>query len=271
MQSPHNIPVVLSIAGSDAYAGNGAQGDLKTYSALGVYGVTAITSIAAQNPEGLSAVHPIEPRAIKEQIRIICDAFPVAAAKTGLLYASEIIRAVAEADVEFGIPVLVVDPAIVASSGARLMKTEALDALRSELLPAARVVTPNVAEAEIITGRSISTVDELRSAAREIGEKYDVACVATGGRLGGESVSDVLFDEGEERMFTGPRLDATGVIGCGSAFSASLTAYLARGYLLPDAVRAAKDYVAGALERAQRIGSRRLLHYFWNASIPGPF
>lgn len=247
------------------------QADLKTFSALNVYGMSAVTCITAQNPSGVSAVVSVEPQLVKEQIRKVCEAFPVAAAKTGMLYSAEIIRAVAQADVEFGIPVLVVDPVMVAASGARLLKSDAIEALCQELLPNARVVTPNLHEAEIILGRSISTETELRAAAREIGEKYDVACVLKGGHLGGAQVLDVLYDEGEETILRGPRIEAVETHGCGCAFSAALTAFLARGYLLADAVRRAKEYVAGALEHAQRIGGHRPLNFFWNAAHRGNF
>lgn len=261
----------LTIAGSDSSGGAGLQADLKTFSALGVYGASAVTCVTAQNPAGVSAIQALDPHTVKEQIRKVCEAFPVGAAKTGMLYSAEIIRAVAQADVEFGIPVLVVDPVMVASSGARLLQADAIDALCNELLPAARVVTPNLHEAEIILGRSISTESELRAAARDIGEKFDVACVLKGGHLGGPHVIDVLFDEGEEKFFSGPRISARETHGCGCVFSAALTAYLARGHLLEEAVREAKDYVVGALEHAHRIGFHQPLHFFWNASLRGPF
>ena len=271
MPNPSAIPVALSISGSDSGGGAGIQADLKAFSALGSFGTSVVTCVTAQNPAGISAMQPVDPRTVKEQIRKVCEAFPVAAAKAGMLYSADIIRAVAGADVEFGIPVLVVDPVMVTSSGARLLLPDAVDVLCSELLPAARIVTPNLHEAEIILGRSIATLDELRAAAREIGERFDVACVAKGGHLGGDTVTDVLFDEGEETLFTGPRIAVPQLHGCGCAFSAALTAHLARGCLLPDAVRDAKDYVVGALEHALHIGNQRPLHFFWNASLHGPF
>lgn len=271
MQASQPGAVALTISGSDSGGGAGIQADLKTFSALRVFGASAITCVTAQNPADISAIHPIDPHTVKEQIRKVCEGFPVAAAKTGMLYSAGIIRAVAEADVEYGIPVLVVDPVMVSSSGVRLLQADAIDSLCSVLLPTARVVTPNLHEAEIIIGRSIATVDELRAAAREIGEKFDVACVAKGGHLNGEEVIDVLFDEGEETLFRAPRIEGVQTHGCGCAFSSALTAYLARGHLLSDAVREAKDYVAGALQHALKIGTQQPLHFFWNASLSGPF
>lgn len=264
-------PVVLTIAGSDSGGGAGIQADLKTFGALSTFGTTAVTCVTAQNPGGVSSIQPIDPKVVTQQIRMVCEGFPVAAAKTGMLYSADIIRAVAAADVGQGIPILVVDPVMVSSSGARLLQADAIDVLTQELLPQARVVTPNLHEAEILCGESIVSVDDLRKAARTIGEKYDVACVAKGGHLGGDEVVDVLYDEGEEFVFNGPRVEAGETHGCGCSFSAALTAWLARGELLSEAVHRAKDYVAGALEHALTAGRHRPLHFFWNASLTGPF
>lgn len=264
-------PVALTIAGSDSGGGAGIQADLKTFSALSCFGTSAITCVTAQNPGGVSAIQAVDPETVVQQIRMVCESFPVAAAKTGMLYSSEIIRAVAAADVRQGIPVLVVDPVMVASSGARLLKADAIDALCRDLLPQARVITPNLHEAEILCGRPITTVDELRGAARAIGERFDVACVAKGGHLGGDDVVDVLFDEGEEFIFRSPRIPVVESHGCGCAFSAALTAWLARGELLSESVGKAKDFVVGALEHALSAGRHRPLHFFWNASLSSPF
>lgn len=264
-------PVVLSIAGSDSGGGAGIQADLKTFAALNTFGTTAITCITAQNPDGVACVQAVDTALVVQQIRMVCEAFPVAAAKTGMLYSGAIIRAVAEADVGQGIPILVVDPVMVSSSGARLLQPEAIDTLTEILLPQARVLTPNLHEAEILCGHPIGDEAALRAAAREIGEKFDVACVAKGGHLGGDEVVDVLYDEGEEFVFRGRRIAAPQTHGCGCAFSAALTAYLARGLLLSDAVSRAKDYVTGALEHAVPSGRHHPLRFFWNASLSSPF
>lgn len=264
---PHALPVVLSIAGSDSGGGAGIQADLKTFSAHGTFGCTAITCVTAQNPNGVSAIQPLDVETVSAQIRMVCDGFPVAAAKTGMLFSSEIIRAVAMEDVQQGIPVLVVDPVMVAASGARLLKADAIAALCDALIPQARVITPNLHEAEILCGHTITSVEELRAAAREIGDRFDVACLAKGGHLGGAEVVDVLYDEGDELVLTGPRIAAIQTHGAGCAFSAALTAQLARGALLQDAVRAAREYVAGAIEQAVVTGPHRPLHFFWNPDL----
>lgn len=254
------MPVVLTIAGSDSGGGAGIQADLKTFSALGVFGTSAITCVTAQNPEEVAAVAPIDPDIVMRQIKAVSDSFPLRAAKTGMLYSSEIIRIVAMEDIREGIPILVVDPVMVAASGARLLQADAIDAFRNELLPKARVITPNLHEAEILCGHSISSVEELRSAAREIGDHYDVACVAKGGHLSGDEVVDVLYDEGEEHIFQGQRVYAEETHGAGCAFSAALTAYLAKGDIMAESVQKARDFVTRALANALRVGRHRPLN-----------
>jgi len=260
-----SVPVVLTIAGSDSGGGAGIQADLKTFEALGVFGASAITCVTAQNPTSVSGIYPLEPEAVSQQIRAVCDGFPVAAAKTGMLYSAGIIRAVAAADVRQGIPVLVVDPVMVASSGARLLRDDAIEVLCSELLSQARVVTPNVCEAEILCGHPIRSLDELRGAAEEICERFDVACVAKGGHLAGHEVVDVLYDEGEEFVFTGPRVTVAESHGTGCTFSAAIAAYLARGDLLSEAVAKAKEFVRNALENASTAGRHRPLLFSWES------
>lgn len=264
MQKSIEMPVALTIAGSDSGGGAGIQADLKTFSALGVFGASAITCVTAQNPDAVDGIHPLDPVFIRQQIKMVCEGFPVAVAKTGMLYSAEIIRAVAAADLQEGIPVLVVDPVMVATSGARLLQSSAIHALCTELLPHARVVTPNLHEAEILCGHALASEEELRRAAQEIGDRYDVACVVKGGHLGGEEVVDVLYDEGEEHVFRSPRLPAPQSHGAGCAFSAALAAHLARGRMLSDAVGRAKHFVQSALERHVTTGRHHPLNFFWN-------
>jgi hydroxymethylpyrimidine/phosphomethylpyrimidine kinase len=258
------IPVVLTIAGSDSGGGAGIQADLKTFSALKTFGASAITCVTAQNPSEVTGIQALESDLVLKQIKAVCDSFPVRVAKTGMLYSADIIRVVAAEDIREGIPILVVDPVMVAASGARLLKADAIDALCNDLLPIARVVTPNLHEAEILCGHSISNMDELREAAREIGDRFDIACVAKGGHLGGPEIADVLYDEGEEHIFTAPRVQAAQTHGAGCAFSAALTAYLARRELMHEAVRKAKIYVHESLARSVDIGRHQPLNFFWN-------
>ena len=257
------LPIALTIAGSSSGGGSGIQADLKTFSALGVYGTSAITCVNAQNPDTVADIYPLPAEFVRSQIRAVCQSFPVRVAKTGMLYSSEIIRAVAAEDLSQGIAVLVVDPVMVTNSGDRLLQADAAETLCDELLPMARIVTPNLHEAEILCGKTISSVSELRQAAREIGQRFDVACVAKGGHLTSQEVVDVLYDEGEEQVLSTPRVQNVNTHGAGSAFSAALTAYLAQGDLLRDAVAAAKAYVARALRSANSVGQHRPLNFFW--------
>jgi hydroxymethylpyrimidine/phosphomethylpyrimidine kinase len=260
--------VALSIAGSDSGGGAGIQADLAAFHAFGVFGATAITCITAQTPDGVMGVWPMSEAAVRQQIRAVCDGFPVAAAKTGMLYSAEIIREVSAEDVREGIPVLVVDPVMVAASGSKLLRDDAIGALCDDLIPQARVITPNVPEAEILCGHSIKTVEELRAAARELGERFDVACVIKGAHLPGEEVTDVLFDEGEEFVYSASRVNAPQTHGAGCAFSAAITACLARGVLLNDAVARAKEYVRQALLQHVQAGRHAPLNLSWMRGLP---
>lgn len=263
-QKTSGLPVTLTIAGSDSGGGAGIQADLKTFWALGCFGTTALTCITAQNPDGVTGIVALEPDIVDKQIKAVCEAFPVAAAKTGMLYSTQIIRMVATDDVRQGIPVLVVDPVMVAASGARLLKNDAIEALCSDLLPVARVITPNLHEAEILCGHPIASVDDLRRAAEEIGDRFDVACVVKGGHLAGDEVVDVLYDEGEEYLYTAPRVQVQETHGAGCVFSAAITAFLARGDLLSNAVAKAKDFVHQALQTSVPVGRYHPLNIVWD-------
>ena len=258
------VPVALTIAGSDSGGGAGIQADLMTFAALGVFGTSAITCVTAQNPSSVSGIQPIDAEMVDRQIKAVCDGFPLAAAKTGMLYSSQIIKTVAADDVRQGIPILVVDPVMVSESGARLLKTDAIDTLCAELIPQARVITPNLHEAEILCGHGIKSLEEIRAAASEIGDRFDVACVVKGGHLPGDEVVDVLYDEGEEYIFKSARVKAEQTHGAGCVFSAAITAYLARGDLLKDAVGKAKDFVRQSILHARAVGHHHPLGFFWN-------
>lgn len=256
-------PVVLSIASSDSGAGSGVQADIKTFSAFGVFGTCAITAITSQTPTELRAIELVTPEVVTSQILAVSDGFPIAAAKTGMLYTPEHVECVASADVSQGIPVLVVDPRMVSHVGKRLMQADAVEKLKDTLLPLARVVTPNIHEAEILYGRPISNLQDLREAARVISETFDIACVVKGGNLDtGEEVVDILADEGELYEYTAPRLRALENHGAGCTFSAAMTACIAKGMLMSESVKEAKDYTHTAILRALSIGHHQPLNHF---------
>jgi hydroxymethylpyrimidine kinase/phosphomethylpyrimidine kinase len=256
-----DVPVVLTLASSDSGAGSGVQADLKTFSFLDVFGTCAITAVTAQTPGEFRSLHPVPAAVLMEQIMAVSDGFPISAAKTGMLPTRELVETAAEADERCGIPVLVVDPRMVSSTGARLMDSDAVACLKSRLLPLARVVTPNLHEAEILAGYPIGTLDDLRKATREISERYDVACVTKGGDLPGNDVVDILCDEGELTEFVLPRLPIAENHGAGCTFSAALTAYIAKGMLMTEAVDGAKKLVYQGLKNSWHIGHHTPMNF----------
>ncbi|MEI8064019.1 MAG: bifunctional hydroxymethylpyrimidine kinase/phosphomethylpyrimidine kinase [Verrucomicrobiota bacterium] len=249
MKKRATMPVALTIAGSDSGGGAGIQADLKTFQALGVFGTSAITAITCQNPAGVSAVQPVKPRIVAEQISQVCTAFPVRAAKTGMLYDAKIIRAVA-GSVRCR---LVVDPVMVATSGVRLLKPDAIRVLQKVLFPMATVVTPNLAEAEVLLGCLIRTLPELRAAAQALADRHGVAFLVKGGHLTGDAV-DVLCASNRLYEFDAPHITGVKTHGTGCVFSAALTAHLALGYGLVEAVGRAKTLVTHAIRDAVKIG-----------------
>jgi hydroxymethylpyrimidine/phosphomethylpyrimidine kinase len=248
----------LTIAGSDSSGGAGIQADLKTFMAFGVYGMSAITALTAQNTAGVQGIVDISPDFVREQIRSVMTDIGTDAAKTGMLSNAAIVKAVAEAVSEFRIPNLVVDPVMIAKSGAPLLAPEARKALVEELLPLATVITPNVFEAESILGRRIDGLDAMKKAARELRNTGCRWVVLKGGQLDIESQAvDVLFDGRELIMFRSPRLESMCTHGSGCTFASAITAGLAKGLTPPDAVKRAKDYVTEAIRKGFPMGSGR--------------
>jgi hydroxymethylpyrimidine/phosphomethylpyrimidine kinase len=246
--------VALTIAGSDSGGGAGIQADLKTFQALGVYGTSAITAITAQNTLGVRAVQEVSPDVVVAQIDAVADDLGVDGAKTGMLSSAAVVEAVAGAVRRRGLDrVLVVDPVMVAKSGDRLLREDAVQALRERLLPLAAVVTPNVPEAEVLAGRALSGEEDLRRAAVEIAALGPRAVVMKGGHLAGDPV-DLLFDGQRFHRFPGRRVPTRSTHGTGCTFSAAIAARLALGDDVVAAVGAAKAYLAGALDRARPIG-----------------
>lgn len=256
-----SIPVALTIAGSDSGGGAGIQADLKTFTALGVFGTSAITCITAQNPDAVTGIEAVSSRLITAQIKAVTGGFPVAATKTGMLFSKDIIRTVAKAlkTVERG--PLVVDPVMVSTSGTRLLKPDAMEALFSEILPLATVITPNLNEAEILAGCRITTLKQLQQAALIISKRFGTACLAKGGHLAGGKVVDVLCVNNELTLFTAPRVRLRGTHGTGCTFSAALTAALANGEDLYEAVAIAKSFVTQALKQARPAGRHCPLNF----------
>ena len=247
------IPVALTIAGSDSGGGAGIQADLKTFAALGVHGTSAITAITAQNTIGVTGILELPTSLIRQQIDAVVDDIGVQAAKTGMLSSPEIIETVAGAIEQHGIEQLVVDPVMVAKGGAKLLRDEAVAALRGRLVPLAAVLTPNLPEASVLLGRLIATLDERRQAARDLVAMGARAAVVKGGHADGD-VTDVFFDGTRLVELEGTRIATPNTHGSGCAFSAAITAFLARGADPLDAVREAKAFTTGAIAGALEIG-----------------
>ena len=249
-----HIPVVLTIAGSDNSAGAGAQADLKAMSALGVYGVTAITCVVAEVPGKVSAIQPIEPAIVAEQIRLLFGAYPIAAMKTGMLYSCEIIAAILavleECRTRSGgtLPPLVVDPVMVATSGDPLLHADAVRLYREELFPRATLITPNLDEVCTLLGSPVTTVPEMRTAGIHLATEHRCAFLIKGGHLREAVATDLLCTpDGGVAEFTAPYVPGVSTHGTGCTTSAAIAASLAHGLPLHDAVAAAKRYVTRAI------------------------
>jgi hydroxymethylpyrimidine/phosphomethylpyrimidine kinase len=258
------LPAALTIAGSDSGGGAGIQADLKTFAAHGVYGTSAITALTAQNTLGVDGVHVVPDDFVTAQIEAVVGDLGCDAVKTGMLANSTIVEAVAAAVESLELPNLVVDPVMIAKSGDYLLDEEAVHAVRWTLLRLARVVTPNLPEAEVLAKMTIASVADMREAARRIAMLKPAAVVIKGGHLAGPEVVDILFENGEFHEWVGPRIEGPNTHGTGCTFAAAIAAQLARGAALREAVPAAKAYVEGAMRHGIARGrGHRPLHHFW--------
>jgi hydroxymethylpyrimidine/phosphomethylpyrimidine kinase len=258
------VPVVLTIAGSDNSGGAGLQADLKTFTTLGVYGTTAVTCVVAEHPGRVLNITPIPPERVADQIRLVLEAFPVAAIKTGLLYSAEIIEAVGKAihpALKQGVP-LVVDPVMVASSGKVLMKQDALVALRKFIVHA-ELVTPNRDEAALLWGKPIRNLQALNEAALGLVQTFRRPhFLVKGGHLKSDEAIDVLaFPDGRTREFAVKRIPHVDPHGTGCTYSAAIVAGLAKGLTLTEAVVLGKLFITRALHNRFEIGPYQLLNH----------
>ena len=272
------VPNVLSIAGSDPSGGAGIQADLKTFAALGVYGCAAITALTAQSTRGVTAVMPVSPEFVDQQLETLLADVRVAAVKIGMLGTGGVVRAVAAALRRHHLPHVVVDPVMAATAGGRLLDDDGIAALRDELLPLATVVTPNASEAGILVrGAAPRTVDEARSAAHALHAAGARSVLVTGGHLAeGDEVVDVLYDGrilGEVRT---RRVRGRGTHGTGCTLSSAIAAFLARGVALPEACARAQRFVANAIAASGELavgagnGPVHPLHEVWTRGVPAP-
>jgi hydroxymethylpyrimidine/phosphomethylpyrimidine kinase len=255
----------LTIAGSDSGGGAGIQADLKTFAAHGVYGTSAITAVTAQNTRGVSGWEPVSPALVVAQIDAVVSDIGADAVKTGMLANAAIVEAVAGALGRLALPFLVVDPVMIAKGGDRLLEQAAVEAIGTRLLPLAHVVTPNIPEAEELAGMRITSLDDMRTAARRILALGPRVVLVKGGHLDGDESVDVACMEGEFVEFRGERFDTVHTHGTGCTLASAIAANLALGHEVREAIGRARAYVEGAIRHAPGIGhGHGPLNHFWN-------
>jgi hydroxymethylpyrimidine/phosphomethylpyrimidine kinase len=257
-----SIASALTIAGSDSGGGAGIQADLKTFAAFGVHGLSAITAVTAQNPGEVRNIQGIEPRVVKDQMSAVMDAFKPSAIKTGMLYSAEITHEVAKA-LKRSTAKLVIDPVMISTSGALLLKQDAIEEL-VKFLPQASLLTPNLPEAEYLLKTEIRSHEAMRAAARELYRLHGAAILLKGGHLKGSSAVDIFYDGGTELLLESPYIKSISTHGTGCTYSAAITAGLALGFSLERAVVRAKTFITQAIAKSIRCNGHDVLNCFWN-------
>jgi hydroxymethylpyrimidine/phosphomethylpyrimidine kinase len=266
-----SIPTALTIAGSDSIAGAGIQADLKTFAALGVYGVSALTAVTAQNTMGVGDVFALAPHAVREQIDQIAKDVAISAVKTGMLATADIVCVVSESLARLECPNLVVDPVMTAGrpQGRTLLAPDAVSMLTARLLPLTALVTPNVAEAAALCGIQVDSMSSAREAAKRIAGLGAAAVLIKGGHLTGPQAIDVLLYEDTFIELAAPRYDLGAIHGTGCTLASAIAAGLALGDDIPHAAHRAKRYVTGAIEHSFELGrGARILNHFWDSPRP---
>jgi hydroxymethylpyrimidine/phosphomethylpyrimidine kinase len=260
MRRLRQLPITLTIAGSDSGGGAGAQADLKTFAALGVHGTSALTCITAQNPRRVLAVEACSPEILRLQLEALFAELKPAAVKTGMLLNAANIRVVAAFFKNKNRPPLIVDPVCVSTSGAVLLKPSAMKVLKSELLPLATLVTPNLDEAQLLTGQKISTVADLKTAAQKIHSLYGCAALVKGGHLRDSArATDIFFDGKKLVTLSAPFIRGVHTHGTGCTYSAAIASLLARGHDLPRAVALAKRHITRAIANSYSANGHAVL------------
>jgi hydroxymethylpyrimidine/phosphomethylpyrimidine kinase len=263
-------PKALTVAGSDSGGGAGIQADLKTFAALGVYGTSALTAVTAQNTQEVVAIAEVPEEVVAAQIDAVLEDIGTDAAKTGMLSSASIIATVADRLEAWGVTTLVVDPVMVAKSGDRLLQADAVATLRSTLLPLALIVTPNLPEAEVLSGLTIHTVEDARRAAAAIAGLGPRYVVVKGGHRRDAPI-DIVFDGRDYVDLPADRIETTNTHGTGCTFSAAIAAHLARGAAPLEAIAAAKAFVSEALRTSYRIGNGHSpVNHFHAVRVAGP-
>lgn len=244
-----SYPKVLTIAGSDSGGGAGIQADLKTIGANGCYGMSVITALTAQNTVGVQAIHDVPTEFVQQQLEAVLEDIGADAVKIGMLFSADHIRTVRQQLHRYRVDNTVLDPVMVATSGDSLLKSEAVEAMKKELIPHVDLITPNLPEASVLLQRNISTLNEIEEAAVQLSELGCANVLIKGGHLSDESSEDYLYLGGEKRMVRLPakRISTANSHGTGCTLSSAIAAFLAKGFSIEEAVRAAKEYIHGAI------------------------
>jgi len=265
--SKYRYPIVLSIAGSDSGGGAGIQADLKTISALGCFGTTAITAVTVQNTLGVSGIHPIPVDFVKAQIKAVMDDLRPSAVKIGMVHSAELVISIASILKAYKGITVIFDPVMVATSGDRLINTETVATFKNELFPLAHIVTPNIDEAAILAEMDIHTVDDMKTAAARILAYGSNAVLVKGGHLKGSDLYDVYLDrKGDERIFRSTAIDTPNTHGTGCTLSSAIASFIALGNDMVTAITQSKQYVQMAIEQGKEVktgnGHGPLNHFF---------
>ena len=257
------MKICLTIAGSDSSGGAGIQADLKTMTVNGVYAMSVITALTAQNTQGVTGILDVSPEFITEQMDAVFNDIYPDAIKIGMVSSPEIVEAIAASLEKYQAKNIVLDPVMVATSGAKLLKEEAMDSLINRLIPLADVITPNIPEGEILAGMEITNEEQMIKAAEKIGKKYDCAVLLKGGHRVNDA-NDLLYRDGEFKWFRSERIDNPNTHGTGCTLSSAIAANLAKGYDVDQAIEKAKDYLTGALRAGLDLGkgSGPLMHNY---------
>ena len=256
----HSAPIALTIAGSDCSAGAGLQADLKTFQHFGVYGMTVATCVVAETPAEVRSIHPVPPTIIADQLAILLDSYPIGAIKTGMLHSAEIIELVAATLARHPSIPLVLDPVMIASTGDSLAEADTKGAYMDHLVQRATLITPNLDEAEAISGARITTESEQAMVARRLNEELGTAILLKGGHLAGPDCLDLLMDDGIRTDFRSPRIDTPASHGTGCTLSAAITAGLANGHSMTQAVSDAKVFLNQSLSHGLKLGDQHALN-----------
>jgi len=265
----HYYKKALTIAGSDSGGGAGIQADIKAFSANGVYGMSAITAITAQNTKGVTGIHPVPEEIIKSQITAVMDDIGTDAIKIGMLHSSKVIQAVVETLKKYNSPNIVIDPVMVATSGDKLLQDEAIETLIKEMLPIATVITPNLPEAEIILGHKIKTEEQFFEAARELSKTKAKAVLLKAGHFQSEKLTDVLYISETDEIIEipGKRIKTKNTHGTGCTLSSAIAAQLAHGFDLKTAIQKGVEYIHQSIQAGSdfQLGSGHgPVHHFYN-------